>query len=254
MKKLFHFPFRANRAMVFVDYEYWFYSLRNKYRLQPDPTAWRTELEAKYNLSDVMVFADFSSPGLNDELGSLRSMTNTIIETGNPSRHHKKDMTDFVMLDYIYQCANSRRDIGTYILFTGDQHFQSVVKYLTQKKHKKVVLYGILGTMSSKLEAVATETALLPFNEQTYGSCRQHIIENMAYVGTRNDIIPTFMGTTDAICRRHGLDPELVKAALRRMLDEGHLYQREERVSFNRKVNTIAANWDKLIADGLWKP
>ena len=48
-----------------------------------------------------MVFANFSSPGLNGELDSIREMTNTIIETGSDSQRAKKDMTDFVMLDYI---------------------------------------------------------------------------------------------------------------------------------------------------------
>ena len=77
-----------------------------------------------------------------DSLNSVRAMTNTVISTQQSSPHHKKDMTDFIMLDYIYQVSAERSDVGTYILFTGDGHFQSVVKYLTQKMGKRVIVYG----------------------------------------------------------------------------------------------------------------
>ena len=56
---------------------------------------------------------------------------------------YKKDMTDFIMLDYIYQTAALRPEIGVYILFTGDAHFQSVTKYLAQRLGKEVVIYGV---------------------------------------------------------------------------------------------------------------
>ena len=45
--------------MVFVDYEYWFYSYKNKYNLRPDTAAWRAELEKQFDIEDIMIFADF---------------------------------------------------------------------------------------------------------------------------------------------------------------------------------------------------
>ena len=118
--------------------------------------AWRAELSAKYTLDDILIFGDFSFPGIRDELPELRNITNSIIETHQQTGHHKKDMTDFIMLDYIYQAAALCPDIQTYILFTGDGHFHSVVKYLTQRLNKKVVVYGIHGAFSNQLQAVAT--------------------------------------------------------------------------------------------------
>ena len=82
--------------MVFVDYEYWFYSYKNKYNLRPDTAAWRAELEKQFDIEDIMIFADFSSPGIGEELAKLRNITNTIIETGTATQYRKKDMTDFV--------------------------------------------------------------------------------------------------------------------------------------------------------------
>ena len=108
------------RAMVFVDYESWFYSYKTLYNMRPDPKEFRNKLETEYDIEDIMVFGDFSSPVIAEELGKLRSITNTIIETGNTFNRRKKDMTDFIMLDYIYQYADQDKRNGTYIIFTGD--------------------------------------------------------------------------------------------------------------------------------------
>ena len=93
----------TNRAIAFIDYEHWFYSYRNLFHMTPDLVSWRKELEQKYTLEDVMVFADFSMRPIADSLNSVRAMTNTVISTQQSAPHHKKDMTDFIMLDYIYQ-------------------------------------------------------------------------------------------------------------------------------------------------------
>mgnify|MGYP002461434668 CR=1 FL=1 len=75
--------------MVFVDYEYWFYSYKNKYNLRPDTAAWRAELEKQFDIEDIMIFADFSSPGIGEELAKLRNITNTIIETGTATQYRR---------------------------------------------------------------------------------------------------------------------------------------------------------------------
>lgn len=157
MINLFKLKGSRKRAMVFVDYESWFYSYKTLFRMRPDPRAFRASIEADYDIEDIMVFGDFSSPGMAEELGKLRNITNTIIETGNTFNRRKKDMTDFIMLDYIYQYADENRKVGTYIIFTGDGHFQSVTKYLVQKKRKNVVIYGVKDTISRQLRDAASE-------------------------------------------------------------------------------------------------
>lgn len=245
---------RKPRAMVFVDYEYWYYSYKTRFGLQPDPITWRNEVEKNYSIEDIMVFADFSSPGLSTELGKLREMTNTIIETGTESNRRKKDMTDFVMLDYIYQMADSHKKIDTYILFTGDGHFQSVVKYLIQKKKKRVVVYGVNDSFSRRLQAVASETITVPFDDELYKCYRKMIIENMAYVAEKPKIIPTFNGTVEAVATRNQVPAEQISATLARMIDEGLIIRKEQRVEFTKYVKVLAADWTLLIKQGLWIP
>ncbi len=243
-----------NTAIAFVDYEYWFYSYQNRFRLKTDPMEWRTELEKEYNLKDIMIFGDFSNPKLSAELPKLRTVTNTIVETGNSDFHRKKDMTDFIMLDYIYQTVTHQKDIGTFILFTGDGHFQSVVKYITQQLRKKVVVYGVKDTFSNQLRAVASETVQLPAEDTVIKNYYPMIISNLAYVADKPNIVPTFMGTVEAVARKNGVPEDGVKAALCQMIDGGLIYQRPQRVAFNKNVKIVVPNWEKLIEEGYWKP
>lgn len=245
---------RLHKAMVFVDYEYWYHSYKKQYQLIPNLSKFREMLIQKneFQISDIMVFADFSNDNLKNELPSLRSATNTIIETGNTYFGTKKDLTDFVMLDYIYQCSIARKDIDIYIIFTGDGHFQSVVKYLTQKKDLCVFVYAVEGTLSKQLQAVATDIVLLPTTEEITQRCYKAIIENMEYVSTHPPIIPTFLSTVNTISQRYGIPSEIVHASLKSMIDNGYIYQKLYRIKFNQNVKIIAADWEKLREDKLY--
>lgn len=240
------------RALAFVDYEYWFYSYKTRFGLKPDPVAWREQLEAKYDIADILVFADFSSPGLSDELNKIREITNTIIETSDDFHRNRKDMTDFVMLDYIYQNVDRQKKIWNYILFTGDGHFQSVVKYLKQQKHKEVILYGIEDSFSKRLLACASETVMLPMSSENYNAYARYIIDNLAKCVDNSAIIPTIKSTSEVVAQRNSLPAEQIRATIFWMMDKGYIYQKMQRVSFNKSVKVVALNWEKLIEEHLW--
>lgn len=156
------------------------------------------------------------------------------------------------MLDYIYQCAATRDDIDVYIILTGDGHFQSVVKYLTQTKGYRVLVYGVRGAFSKHLRAVASEAIEIPASDELMNSYYRLIVQNMEYVSSKSHIIPTFLGTAEAVSRNHEIPVEMIKAALASMLEMGYLYRKEYRVDFNRYVKIIAADWEALRAAGLY--
>lgn len=89
------------KAIVFVDYEHWYYSCRNLFHIAPDPISWRKNLDEKYNIERMYIFGDFSNKGINEGLDKLHAISNTVISTQQPSGRHKKDMTDFIMLLHI---------------------------------------------------------------------------------------------------------------------------------------------------------
>ncbi len=80
------------------------------------------------------------------------------------------------------------------------------------------------------------------------------IISNLNYVQDKPTIIPTFLGTVDAVSNFNDVPKEDVKLALSRMMEKGYIYQKEFNVTFTKRVRSVAVNWDKLIEDGLWIP
>ena len=241
----------SKQAVAFVDYEHWYYSYHNLYGIKPGISAWRKELETQFELLDILVFGDFSQPAINQELCKIREATNTIIETAHPG--FKKDMTDFIMLDYLYRMVSENKDIDTYILFTDDGHFQPVTKYLTQVKKKGVVIYGVRGAFSSRLKASASKCIEYPYQEELVPGYYDMIIRHFDYISNKN-INPTFLKTVEVIAERNQAPVDVVRAVFQEMLDKGYVYQEETPVAFNRKIRTVRANWELLIKDGLWNP
>mgnify|MGYP000193501617 CR=1 FL=1 len=107
---------KKDKAIAFVDYEHWYYSIQKNFGLKPEPVSWRRKLEEQYDLEDVMVLADFGHKGIDGELTKLRNMTNTIIETQQTFSRYKKDMTDFIMLD-TYIRLHIPSQISQHLLF-----------------------------------------------------------------------------------------------------------------------------------------
>ena len=241
---------KQHKAMVFIDYEYCFYSYKRVCDIKPQPAKWMKLFEADYSIADVMVFADFSPSEINSELGKIRNITNTIIETGNTFMQHKKDMTDFIMLDYLYRCADEHSNIDTYIIFTGDGHFQSVAKYLSKKKNKKVIICGIKDTMSRQLQAVADEVIELPVEEELFLCYGQMIASNLKYIENVNKVIPTFTGTSTAVANHNHLPVKKVNEVLHRMIECGYINQIQKRIG-SKTYMTLVPVWDKIKSEGL---
>lgn len=107
----------------------------------------------------------------------IRAYTNDIVETKNGGGYFKKDFTDFIMLDKIYQTAYSDKNIDTYIIFTGDSHFTSVVLFLKNVCRKKVVVYGVKNAFSGQLMTAASKSRVIEPDELS-PLCRA-IVENV---------------------------------------------------------------------------
>ena len=239
-------------AMVFIDYEYWFYTYKNSIGIQPDLQSFRDAVAEEFNVSDIMVFGDFSSDELRTELNSIQNITDTIIETGNTVYQHKKDITDFVMLDYIYRCEDENKNIGTYIIFSGNGKFQSVVKHLVLKKKKKVIIYGIKDTVSSQLSDVASEVRYLPVRSDLKHVVYKMIASNMAYIKDKPQIIPTFNSTADIVSGRNQISRDIVIDSMSDMMQCGYLYQKSIPMNDGRCVKVLEADWDLLAKNGIW--
>lgn len=250
---------QKTKAIVFVDYEHFYYSMLNNFNMRPNLRGWRNELAEQFDIYEILFFADFSKNGISGELTRLREVSNAIIETRTSNGQTKKDYTDFIILDYIYQKAFTADNIENFIIFTGDGHFSSVVAFLKNRCEKKVGIYGVKNSLSHQLKATANWWKELPDdNEQLYEACRA-VIENFRYIERqrvqRGRVIrPSFWGTVDNVTAHYNLDRDLVKDGLSYLMDKQYIYQVEERVSFNEFIKILKVDWEKADADEQLKP
>lgn len=243
-----------NRAIAFVDYEHWYYSLENEYRIRPNIEEWLGDIRKRAEIEDVIFFGDFSEPKMKEELSRIRCFSNNIIETESSAVHRKKDFSDFIILDKIYQSVMSHPDVTTYILFTGDGHFTSAASFLKNQCKKTVGLYGVKNCMSTQLRTVASWWVELPSEANQFKEYNRMILDNIKYLENKKGYTkPTFMKTVSVVSEKFGVSPELIRSALSQLIDQGYIYQQEVRGhTFNSKIKALIADWTKIQEDGIW--
>ncbi|MGM9657999.1 MAG: NYN domain-containing protein [Eubacteriales bacterium] len=243
------------KAVAFVDYEHWYISLKRNFGIQPNIKGWFEELNTKVNLVEVTFFADFSHRSLAEQIGRIRPYTNRIIDTRNTTGV-KKDFTDFIILDNIYQRALSSEDIDTFIIFSGDGHFSSVVSFLKNFCKKDVGVYGIEDSFSRQLQQTASWCVTLPTEEDVHGSYYRLIFgvlkqaqnENSRDIPTANKIIPAVCALSKAAT------PAKVTESLNKLIEYGYISEHTVNSYGNgnrpKKVKGLFTDWDKVEKSG----
>ncbi len=219
-------------AAVFIDYEHWYIALDKNYHVKPDIQAFTDNLKKKYHISSYTFFGDFSNPSLQNEMHKIRSYTNDIVETKNGGGYFKKDFTDFIMLDRIYQTAYSNKDVDVYIIFTGDGHFTSAVLFLKNVCRKQVGVYGVKNAFSGQLKTAA-DWAFEIEPDELAPLCRL-LVESIYALETENkNARPTFMKTIDAVASKTGTEKALLKRAMEQLMDKKCVSQYVKKIGAN---------------------
>ena len=245
-----------NTAIAFVDYEYWYVSLKELYHAQPDLTGWCDHLRERYQVGGIRFFGNFLDRNLADEVARIRQVSNDIIETNcdNDGRF-MKDMSDVIMLDAIYRAAAEKRSPHTFVLFTGDGHFQPVVRYLVQDLGKRVELYGIQGTVSRTLRETASECIEIPEEDQQMMECFRCIVADFNRIALNHDNpFATYQSLVTRVSRSNNLPKERVEVAVAEMMNRGYITKKRHRIAYDRPmINVLIPEWDELILAGLHK-
>lgn len=243
------------RALIFVDYEYWYYSYLNQYHTTPDINGWFSDMIDRYEIADAMFFGAFSQPDLAQEIPKIRSITNSIITTETAGKFHRKDTSDFIMLDFIYQRAYESEEKLEYVLFTGDGHFHSAMKFLRFKLNAKVLLCAVKNTASYQLQTAASDVLLYNYDDtDVMRLCYDWIINNFEYIEQNPDrrIIPTFNSVMTAVATYNKVDTELIRLALQRLISTGHISMVERTVGDDKGiVKVLVPNWDLIYSGTL---
>lgn len=245
------------QAVVFVDYEYWFISMKDLYHTQPDLKGWCSQLRERYQVESIRFFGNFLDRNLAEEVTRIREVSNEIIETNcNNDGRFMKDMSDVIMLDAIYKRAAGRKVPQTFVLFTGDGHFQPVVRYLVQDMGKRVELYGVRTTISRALRETATETFEIPEDDRQLTACFSYIVADFNRIALNHDNpFATYKSLVTRVSRNNNVPRERVEMALGEMINRKLVTKKRHRIAYNRPmINVLIPEWDELIAVGLYKP
>lgn len=240
------------KAAVFIDFEHWYIALDKNFNTRPDIKAFTWELEQHYSIAEMTFFGDFSNPSLNAEMHRIRGFTNKIVETNNGGGYFKKDFTDFIMLDHIYRSACLDKDIDTYVIFTGDGHFSSVVLFLKNSCGKEVVLYGIKNAFSGQLKQAASRFVEIGEKEDPLKKCYSLILLNLYGLEKEHkNSRPTFSKTVSAVSQKNNIPEDTVRQAMEKLIEKGYITQYETLIG-KRKVRLIKAHFSAAEKDGIF--
>lgn len=242
---------KKERAVAFVDFEYMQISFRKHYGVQPDIVGWYRELTDRFTVDDVFFFADFTNAAMKNNIPEIRKITNNVIDTQNTASHHKKDYTDFFILDAIYRTALDKNSAKTIILFSGDGHFSAATRFLREKCGKQVISYGIESTISGQLRSCVDEcvewpsyAALKRLYYPTLARQMQKLLTNTREYLSAQNVLRYAAEETN-------INPTYLHDALSELIAEGYAAEREEWVSSRKRTRILSPDLDRMKKDGL---
>lgn len=245
---------KKHKAAVFIDYEHWYISLEKNFHIRPNIKEFADEINAQFDISEMVFFGDFSNTSLNAEMHKIRGFTNKIVETNSGGSFYKKDFTDFIMLDHIYRTAFTEKDIDTYIIFTGDGHFSSAVLFLKQTCKKNVIVYGVRNAFSGQLKQTASQWREIPTaNDEILPYKRMILASLYALSEEYKKPRASFIKTVENVAERFNADKSLVKLALESLIEDKYVIQYEAKIGL-KQVRLLRADFDKAERDGIYKP
>lgn len=243
---------KPTKAMMFVDFEHWYYSYRDNFNMKPEPEKVFQTIKSQYDIDEIMVFADLTRSELQECLADLKPSMADVIDTGETFFQRKKSVTDFVILDRIYRAA-AREDVGTFIILTGDGHFRFAVDYL-RELGKEVIVYGVAGASSKALRMAASVFEELPMEDERYRSYYAMVAAQMAFLNDKTNVTPTFLKTAEQVAAHNNVPRDRIIDAVKKMLDIGYLYQKDQSTAYGHDIRALKANWELMIRDGIWTP
>lgn len=239
-------PSNQPYTIVFIDYEYLYISFNRQYLKPPMLDEICNEIKQNGKVSKIYVFGDFTKPDLSLERNRVRTVTSNIIDCGNESSTIKKDFTDFIMLDHIYQELIQNPSVEQFIFFTGDGHFSSSATFLRNFMDKTVGVYGIAGSISRQLRDCSSWTKELNAIDGDEIEYQTNLLKNIKGAESKG-IICTFLKTVEHTVRNYGGDQYRYEQILRGLIDRGYInYDICTAFSDRGEFRMLTVNWDRV--------
>ncbi len=243
------------KAVAFVDYEHWYISMERLHNQKPDIQGWFDDLKKRCNIVEVVFFANFSRfKEKETETKRIRAFTNKIIDTYNPDLRYKKDYTDFIILDNIYQKAFQEDSADLFIIFSGDGHFSSAAAFIKNFCNKQVGIYGVSGGISKNLVNSSDWCVEMPLPIDETAVIKNAIFSYLRENEENRQYFPTFRRTVEQIAEADKLEQDKIAEALSELIKEEFISQKLETTRRNRPIKTLRTNWKAVTRSGIWNP
>jgi uncharacterized LabA/DUF88 family protein len=233
---------------VFIDYESLYFSFLNKFACAPDLFPMIDDVKKHGKVLKVKVFGDFTKPELNQERNRIRTVTSDITDCSNESTVNKKDFTDFIMLDQMYQEIIQNPVVKQFVLFTGDGHFSSIATFMKTFMDKIVGVYGVPGTLSHQLRECSSWTKLMNVIDEEDAVYQANLLRNFRIIESRG-MMPTFMKTVENVQRIYGGSANKYELILREMISDGYVRRELRALSPERQFQMLIPDWEKIEAE-----
>lgn len=247
------------KVAAFVDYESLFWGLWNLYGETPDPKVLFQFIKSLGNLCEITIFGDFSKPEMSRELLKLRAITSNIVDcsTLETKSEAKKDYSDFIMLDRLYQSVHNS-DFDIYVLVTGDGHFTNFVAYTKNMRDREVGILAVKGSLSNQLREAASWVQEIAPDTGSCDELANKILKTIANAESKG-IYPLFSKTVEVGSKYYAENQQKFAAILSQLIERGLITQEEKQVhnaqtDADITLRVLNPNWELLKKNGYWAP
>lgn len=226
------------KTAVFVDYESWYYGLYNLYGEKPNVKKILGDIEKeddvvlKKGFGNLPVFSGVEKEE-KEKLGEFGYDLEYTFE-GNT----KDNLTDFVVVDYIYRMLLEDRDnvIEKVILISGDSHYIQVLRTL-KDFGKEVEVRAVKGTISRMFDEFTVKPIIPEYSKQVRSLIEEEmfIIEALVKVVSEKELIKRVLGKCE------GTNKKEVKEEIKAMIKEGRLVKSNIKTNKTNSLSSVVS-------------
>lgn len=243
----------GKKAIAFVDYEHWFYSMWTEFGVRPNIEEWMGFISGDH-VMDIRFYADFSKEEIYKDLPRVRSFNPTVLDTRSPNAKSEKDFTDFILLNDLYRLVLVRSDIEKVILVSGDGHFSPAVSFLRNSCGLEVEVYGVRGCINTSQRLAASILHELPGTLDYLLPCSKDILSYINKVHAKASWYNfCFMPLAEQVAACYGYSLQIVKDALETLIRQGYMF-RDVRYVNGKEKGILDVHWDAVARGGLTPP
>lgn len=231
----------TDEVAVFVDLENIATSMWKSTGQQPNPGRLIAHARQYGRIVLARVYADFTTEAFHHMESSFRNANIEPFQCHAKVRGESVQSTvDMNVVIDMYEAAQDRASIGTFVLMAGDSDYVRVVARLRHRFDKKVIVAGVPGSVSRDLIEAAGFEDPLEAAVVTSDDEAEIIRVLMRYEDTRYEgFLPTFRNAADYLKHpANRIDPGIVEAVMNQLVERGVLIQSLEETREGQPIRT----------------